>query len=294
MEPLWESISEHIATATGVPFPVRARRPVVGGCINAAWVVEGGGRAFFVKVNDMARAPMFAAEAAGLVELAASEAVRVPEPVCWGAAAGAAYLVMEHVALGAASAAAGARLGRRLAHLHRTTRSQHGWHRDNTIGSTLQPNGPMDDWVAFFRERRLLFQLDLAARAGHGALERDGARLAARLGTLFRGYAPTPSLLHGDLWSGNWAADTAGEPVLFDPAVYYGDRESDLAMTELFGGFPAEFYAAYRETWSLDPGYGVRKRLYQLYHVLNHLNLFGGGYHAQAQRLIGYLLSELR
>jgi fructosamine-3-kinase len=111
---------------------------------------------------------------------------------------------------------------------------------------------------------------------------------------LFADYQPMPSLLHGDLWSGNYAVTQAGEPIIFDPAVYYGDREADLAMTELFGGFSQRFYAAYNETWPLDSGYQLRKTFYNLYHILNHFNMFGGGYARQAERMIEQLLSDLR
>ncbi|NIR30726.1 MAG: fructosamine kinase family protein [Gammaproteobacteria bacterium] len=278
----------------GDDFAVEVRQRAGGGCINAAYVIEGCGRRFFVKVNEAHGEPMFEAEAAGLRELAAAGPLRVPTPVCWGAVAGTAFLTLEYIPLGPTTAAASARLGRGLAQLHRARATQHGWHMDNTIGATPQPNGPLQDWVSFYRERRLLFQLSLAAQAGHPALERRGRRLAESLEAFFPGYAPVPSLLHGDLWSGNCAADDDGDPVLFDPAVYYGDRESDLAMTELFGGFPAAFYDAYREAWPLDEGYAVRRTLYQLYHVLNHLNLFGGGYAAQAERMIDRLLGQVR
>ncbi len=291
---LWETIGARIGAAIGRDFVVEARRRAGGGCINAAYVIEGCGRRFFAKLNEARREPMFEAEAAGLRELAAAGALRVPAPVCWGAAAGTAFLVLEYVPLGPVTPAVGAQLGRQLASLHRTHAPQHGWHMDNTIGSTPQPNGPMHDWVSFYRERRLLFQLSLAAEAGYRTLQGRGQRLAENLEAFFAGHAPVPSLLHGDLWSGNWAADDTGNPVLFDPAVYYGDRESDLAMTELFGGFPAPFYDAYREAWPPEAGYAVRRTLYQLYHVLNHANLFGGGYAAQAERMIDSLLGQIR
>ena len=150
------------------------------------------------------------------------------------------------------------------------------------------------DWIEFFAQYRLGFQLDLAERSGYGGrwLE-QGRRLCSRLADFFDGYRPRPSLLHGDLWGGNWAADAAGEPVIFDPASYFGDREADLAMTQLFGGFGRAFYDAYTSAWPLDPGAGTRRDLYNLYHVLNHLNLFGGGYRAQAERMIGRLLAAL-
>jgi fructosamine-3-kinase len=178
--------------------------------------------------------------------------------------------------------------------MHRVTQARFGWVQDNTIGSTPQINTPEEDWIVFWREHRLRFQLHLATRHGHGGRLRErGERLLDEFPRLFAEYQPAASLLHGDLWSGNYAYTREGEPVIFDPAVYYGDREADLAMTELFGGFGREFYAAYREAYPLDEGYAVRKTLYNLYHVLNHLNLFGGGYLSQAQGMIDRLLSEL-
>ncbi len=149
--------------------------------------------------------------------------------------------------------------------------------------------------MTFWREHRLGFQLELAVRHGAGSRIADaGSRLQEALPQLLEGHRPAASLLHGDLWSGNYSFTRAGEPVIFDPAVYYGDREADLAMTELFGGFSQRFYEAYREAWPLDAGYSVRKVLYNLYHVLNHFNLFGGGYLSQAQGMIDRLLSETR
>ncbi len=186
----------------------------------------------------------------------------------------------------------GARAGRQLAQLHRATADAFGWHRDNTIGATPQLNTPREDWVAFWRDQRLGYQLESAAAHGHGGrLQSSGERLLTRLDALI-GHRPAPSLLHGDLWGGNIGATPDGQPVIFDPAVYHGDREADLAMTELFGGFDANFHSAYRESWPLDPGYATRKILYNLYHILNHLNLFGGGYLSQAQGMIDRLLAE--
>ncbi len=157
--------------------------------------------------------------------------------------------------------------------------SQFGWKRDNTIGSTPQRNGTSSDWVEFFRERRLRTQLDLALRNGFaGRLQERGNVLLDLMGAYFSSYRPVPSLLHGDLWGGNWGVDAAGVPLIFDPAVYYGDREADLAMTRLFGGFGNAFYTAYHSNWPLDQAAGSRRGLYNLYHVLNHANLFGGAY----------------
>ena len=235
---------------------------------------------------------MFAAEAEGLTELDASQAIRVPRHIVHGIAGNRAFLVLEWLPLGGHGN--GADLGLRLANLHRTTLPQFGWRRDNTIGSTPQPNSATADWLIFFGEQRLGHQLHLAARNGAPShLIAEGKRLIAGLESFFPGYRPIPSLLHGDLWGGNYGY-AHGEPVLFDPTVYFGDREADLAMTELFGGFSADFYAAYREAWPLDPGYATRKTLYNLYHVLNHFNLFGNSYAGQAQIMIGRLLAEFR
>jgi fructosamine-3-kinase len=269
-----------------------ARDAVGGGCINEASRLRGDGRDFFVKFNTAMKADMFAAEAEGLREIAATRTLHVPEPVCWGVAGDSAYLVLDY--LNFSHGGKGALLGEQLAAMHRVTQAEFGWHRDNTIGSTPQINAPATDWVGFWRERRLGFQLELAQHNGYGGeVLRLGEQLMVRLDDLFDGYRPRPSLLHGDLWSGNYGYLADGAPVIFDPAVYYGDREADLAMTELFGGFAADFYAGYRAAWPLDTGYSVRKTLYNLYHILNHLNLFGGGYQRQALHMTRQLLAEL-
>jgi protein-ribulosamine 3-kinase len=293
---LWDQIAEEISAATGEPFVVGGERSVGGGCINSATMLVGDdGRRYFVKLNDAARADMFEAEAEGLNELAGANAIRVPRPVCWGTAGGSAYIVMEYLDLGGGGRGSLDAFGAQLAALHRATSARYGWHRDNTIGSTPQINTQSDDWVSFWREHRLGFQLELAARHGHrGRLQQRGAELMERVGDFFDTYTPAASLLHGDLWGGNFAADNEGNPVIFDPAVYYGDREADLAMTELFGGFGGRFYDAYRDAYPLDPGYSVRKTFYNLYHIINHLNLFGGGYLGQAERMTEMLLSEVR
>jgi fructosamine-3-kinase len=272
----WRAIVESVQAAGGPRLEPGRVRGVGGGCIHETYRVESpDAGAAFVKLNDASHADSFACEADGLAALARADAVRVPAVLARGVAGGLAYLVLEWIDLHAPDAAARASLGARLAGLHRTLGPRHGWHGDNFIGLTPQPNGWSDDWTAFVRERRI----------GHTARP-----LLARLERLFAGYRPAPSLLHGDLWAGNWLADADGNPVLFDPAVHYGDRESDLAMTELFGGFGAPFYEAYAAAWPLDAGYPERRDLYQLYHVLNHLNLFGGGYLATARRLVERLL----
>ncbi|TCJ14948.1 fructosamine kinase family protein [Parasulfuritortus cantonensis] len=286
-------LAEAIGAATGAAFAIATRQPVGGGDINEAERLVGrDGRRYFVKVNRAERLAMFEAEAEGLAEILASGAIAAPQPVCSGVDGGRAFLVLEYLELDGRGDAG--ELGRRLAAMHRQRHATFGWRRDNTIGATAQVNEPAPAWVDFLRERRLAFQLGLAARNGAPRrLVEQGERLLAGLGGFFPGYTPVPSLLHGDLWGGNYGY-AGGRPVLFDPAVYYGDREADLAMTELFGGFPAAFMAAYHEAWPIDPGYPVRRSLYNLYHVLNHYNLFGGGYAGQAERMIAMLLAESR
>lgn len=290
--PLWDAIAAEIARASGEPFVPRACHGVGGGCINATHVLEDGARRWFVKLNDASRLEMFAAEAAGLDELAASRTVRVPRPLCHGVAAGQAFLVLEWLDLSGDGGQEA--LARQLAAMHRVVRREYGWWRDNTIGSTPQPNAQTPDWMEFLCERRIGHQLDLAVQGGNRRLRQRGEELLDRMADLFSGYTPAASLLHGDLWAGNYAVCADGSPVIFDPAVYFGDREADMAMTELFGGFGPGFYAAYNEAWPLDPGYRVRKTLYNLYHILNHYHMFGGGYGSQAERMIDQLLAELR
>jgi fructosamine-3-kinase len=287
-----ETIAGRIAAATGRPFRLQRQHAVGGGCINRAVVIGDGARAYFVKLNTADRSAMFEAESEGLSALRAGAAMRVPEPVCAGVAGAQSFLAIEYLDL--SGRLQGAEVGRRLARLHRCSSPHFGWHRDNTIGSTPQRNLQTSDWVEFWREHRLGFQLELAARNGYDrALSTSGERLMAVLGGLI-GHRPPASLLHGDLWGGNIGATREGEPVIFDPAVYYGDRETDLAMTELFGGFGSDFYAAYREEWPVPPEYATRKVLYNLYHVLNHLNLFGGGYLAKAKAMMDQLVASAR
>jgi len=277
--------------ALGRAVTPQSVQPASGGCIHACYRVRAGTVGMFVKLNSARYADAFAAEADGLAALREA-GTRAPEPLAHGATGTHAYLALELLELG--GAIDGAALGRLLAAQHRTRGERFGWRRDNYIGATPQPNAWNGDWVAFWRDRRLGPQLALAEANGHGpALRADAERLADSLGAFFRGYVPAASLLHGDLWSGNAGTLGDGSPVVFDPAVYRGDREADLAMTELFGGFPRAFYAAYREAWPLDAGYAVRRDLYNLYHVLNHLNLFGGGYLGQARALVRRLLAEI-
>lgn len=289
----WNAIEQAIRDATGEQLTITDRRTVGGGSINETWHLHGDNNSWFVKLNHASELSMFEAEVRGLEEMRRTNAIRVPEPLVTGITDDIAYLVIEYIQLG--SMMDRQLLGQQLAALHQVSREGFGWDIDNTIGSTPQINTWSNNWVDFFSEHRLGYQLNLAKNNGHaGKIQSLGAKLTEAFPALFDNYMPVPSLLHGDLWNGNCAGDPDGQPVLFDPAMYYGDREADLAMTELFGGFGSEFFEAYHATWPIDPGYKQRKTLYNLYHVLNHLNLFGGHYGMQAERMMEALLSELK
>jgi len=263
-----------------------------GGSINRSYhITTLAGAGYVLKTNVQSALGMFEAEYEGLETLRRADAIRVPEPIQVSAAGDRSFLLLEYIEFGHKTAAAAAACGHALAQLHRQVKPRFGWHRDNTIGSTPQINSWSDDWVGFLRDARLGYQLQLAAANGIAATtQAAGQHLLARLPEFFVDYTPAASLLHGDLWGGNWGATFGEVPVIFDPATYYGDREADIAMTKLFGGFGPEFYTAYNESWSLDAGFRRRCDLYNLYHILNHFNLFGGGYEYQAAELLATLL----
>ncbi len=289
-----QSLIRHLEQETGQSLQNHRLISVGGGDINSAYKLQAVGSTWFIKLNKAALADMFAAEAAGLQELAKIGAVRVPEVISFGQFQQHAYLVLDYIELSPLRGQSASRFGQQLARLHGQPQAWFGWQRDNTIGSTPQYNHRHDDWVGFWQQQRLGKQLQFAEANGYGgALQNRGGELLAQVGGFFSDYQPQPALLHGDLWGGNVAADTQGNPVMFDPACYYGDREADLAMTELFGGFSRDFYAAYQAEYPLDAGYKTRKTLYNLYHILNHLNLFGRSYLSQANGMIEQLLAEL-
>lgn len=291
---IWGIVASAISDATHRPFTLRNSSPVGGGNINAAYRLEGADNLhYFLKLNDARHHPMFIAEAAGLDTLFATNTLRVPQAIAHGIAGEKSYLILEYLELRRHGDAK--LLGEQLAALHRCSSVQFGLAQDNFIGSTPQPNAPNVNWIEFWKEQRLGFQLRLAEQNGYGGqLQSLGKELIEVLPAFFEIYSPQPSLLHGDLWSGNHAFLADGTPAIFDPAIYYGDRECDIAMTELFGGYPADFYASYRAAWSLDSGYESRRDLYNLYHILNHANLFGEGYVRQTNRMMLKLLAQVK
>lgn len=292
------ALERAVMDATRSDWTLLAIEPVSGGCIHTAVRLEGedaGGRTrHFAKLAARERVPMLAAEAEGLAAIRAAGAVRVPGTIAQGDDGETGWLILEWLELGGLDARSGARLGKALAAQHRLPQEKFGWGKDNFIGASPQANGWSADWLAFWRDRRLHAQLRMAMRNRYPSRMIDrGERLLADCEALFRGHRPAPSLLHGDLWGGNASALADGTPAVFDPAVYCGDREADLAMTELFGGFPRDFHSAYRDAWPLDEGYAVRRDFYNLYHVLNHANLFAGGYVAQSAALVERVLAEI-
>lgn len=267
---------------------------VEGGCINQCFRYQTSKGSVFVKIASDEVFGMFEAEAVGLQELQAVQAVRVPVVLGVAKVENQALLALEWIDLKSTTSTSDAKFGAQLAQLHRTKKPLYGFKRGNFIGSTPQANLWSRDWLHFWRTHRFDVQLDLAVRNGaDGPFMERAALLSALMDGFFTSYIPEASLLHGDLWSGNCAADARGAPVMFDPAVYYGDRECDLAMTRLFGGFSDEFYSAYQREWPMDDGWPQRVELYNLYHVLNHHNLFGGVYLAKAEAMVEKLLAEL-
>lgn len=296
----WRLIGEHIEQVTGRRFLVTQQKSMGGGCINAAFLLTGeNGRQYFVKTNQAGQKAMFAAEARGLQAIASSNSVKVPGPICFGENVGfgenqaQSYIVLEYMNMNGRLDQR--LLGEQLAAMHNVMAEQFGWDINNTIGATFQSNAWMDSWLSFWSEQRLGFQLKLAAQNGYGGkLQSLGEKLLVEMPLLFTDQEIKPSMLHGDLWGGNVAALNDGTPVIYDPAFYYGDREVDLAMTYLFGGFGADFYASYQNTFPLDAGFTVRKTFYNIYHVINHLNMFGGAYHGQSIQMLRQVLSEIK
>ncbi|MCP9859536.1 MULTISPECIES: fructosamine kinase family protein [unclassified Cyanobium] len=282
--------------------------PVGGGCIHSAWRLDlADGSRLFAKTNGAASLPLLEAEAEGLQALRTAtgqEGLQVPVPLICAVAGPSAVLVLSWLALESGRSAADAlpwrHLGAALAGLHQRSLTLHcvaadrvgsafGWPRDNVIGAFPQRNGWDADWGRFFVQRRLAPQLEHLARRGTPLGQAQ--LLLERAGQWLAEHQPEPCLVHGDLWSGNAAICADGQGAIFDPAVYRGDREVDLAMARLFGGFPEAFFASYEGAWPLPPGHRFRRDLYNLYHLLNHANLFGGSYLGQSQARIDALLA---
>ncbi|MFL0659474.1 MULTISPECIES: fructosamine kinase family protein [Cylindrospermopsis] len=289
---MWQEIDRQISEVTGQKFQTTQRSSVSGGCINQGYAIGNGKITYFVKINQASQGEMFAAEMLGLRQMYETKTIRVPQPLCWGTIDNCSYIVLEWLHMSAGNNKSWQQMGRNLAAMHKTTSEQgFGWHINNTIGSTPQINSWMLNWDEFFFKNRLGYQFQLARRRGGNFPGEQ--KLLGVIPSLLADHEAEPSLVHGDLWGGNVGFTINGEPVIFDPATYFGDREVDIAMTELFGGFPPSFYRGYEEEFPLTPGYEKRKILYNLYHILNHFNLFGGGYGSQANGMIGRILESI-
>ena len=281
---MYDSLREAVRAVCGEGITVRSRVPSTGGDINRGWTLalSDGGR-IFMKENRRENLGFFTAEAKGLEVIRQTGAVRVPEVLALGTDGENACLLLEDIEPGRGGRASSEELGRGLARMHRADTKalvpggKFGFSEDNYIGAGAQINTPKQTWREFFIRCRLLPQF---RRAEEYFDRPERKRIEAFLTNVGRHLTEPekPALLHGDLWAGNTMTDRDGRPWLIDPAAYVGHPEADLAMTELFGGFDRAFYDAYREEAGIDPGYEDRRELYNLYHLLNHLNLFGRGY----------------
>lgn len=266
---------------------------VGGGCINdAKTITTSDKRQYFLKLNSHTPQDMFIKEANGLKELQKAKAIRVPQVILVDSN----FILLEQINSGKKSKTFDEDFGRAFAKLHQYTSDKFGFYEDNYIGSTPQKNIPADDeknnWIKFYFNKRILFQYKLLEQKGYAdsSLSKRITLLENKIEEILAGSENVPSLLHGDLWSGNYLIDETGNACLIDPAVYYGNREADLAMTKLFGGFSTAFYKSYYDNFPLPDGYEYRENIYKLYHVMNHLNLFGGGYYNQTISLLNYYL----
>lgn len=294
----WQSFSEHLQQAHNLPIQIQSAHSVAGGDINQAYQLNCGNQRYFLKVNQAHLLPLFSTEAHSLNAIRQSNAICCPNVLAYGQYANQAWLLLEHLPLTARGD--DFEKGLELALMHQNINQQSqpfGWFEDNFIGNTPQKNRWHFEWVDFYANQRLKPQLELAVLNGatHQLYE-QGLKLIEQLPKWFDSYQPQASLLHGDLWGGNSAfvedSTKQNPPVIFDPASYYGDRETDLAMTELFGGYSQEFYNGYNQANPIDKGYKTRKPLYNLYHLLNHFNLFGGHYQQQSLTVINQLLAS--
>lgn len=280
---MWHFISDNISNNIHQDFICDDIREVQGGDSHSAFKISDGRRRFFVKVDDQSAIENFTAEAQSLALLTSTSNVKIPKVICTGIANNHSYIVLEHLNLGEGESHDWFEMGKQLATLHQRTEQHYGCEFDNFIGKTQQKNPWTDDWARFYSDFRIGQLLLLMAQKGVRFVDIDKA--CEQVYELLKGYQPKASLLHGDLWRGN-VAFFKHAPVMFDPASYYGDRETDIAMTELFGVFPAAFYRGYESVWPLPDEYHQRKSLYQLYHILNHALMFGGQYLDSAKQLL--------
>ncbi len=286
---IWPHLEEVISDQTATLFHIKERHALTGGDTNNAYKISDGKQTYFVKTNRKSLSFMFDAEKQGLIAMQNSQSILVPQVIANGVYGSDSYLVLNYIDMQGQPDSA--LFGQKLAQLHLYQAPRFGFDVDNSIGSTPQINAWNDSWTVFWQKERLNYQIHLARQNGLGHKLYDlGLQLIDKTPYFFQSYQPKASLLHGDLWSGNWSATAQGEPVIYDPACYYGDHEADLAMTELFGHPGIHFYEAYHELFPIDEGYSTRKLFYNVYHIINHANLFGGHYVQQSINSIEQLL----
>lgn len=273
---MWHFISEQISDAIQKDFICDNIREINAGDSHKAFKVSDGKQRFFVKTNTKVCLTHFDAESEGLSHLGSTSLFKVPKIICSGVVSDHSFLVLEYISMSQGEQKDWFKFGQILAEQHKThTQNMYGWQDDNYIGLTPQSNRWQKKWSQFFSEQRIGYMLQLLAEKGLNFADID--KVVNTIIRLLEGHNPDSSMLHGDLWQGN-TGFYKHQPVLFDPAFYFGDRETDIAMTELFGRFPESFYQGYTDQWPLDDNYQYRKPVYQLFHVLNHALLFGGHY----------------
>ena len=287
---MWQAISTQLSETLMFSFEIIEKTKLQGGEVNDCYMISDGEQRYFVKTNKRDFLSKFEVEAENIRIMRESNTVFVPELIMTGKTKENAFIVLNYLPVKPLDNAANSfKFGQQLAKLHQWgEQKEYGFDQDNYLGATLQPNKWDKKWNRFFAEQRIGWQLQLMQEKGINLVDiNDFTHL---ISDKLAGHQPKPSLLHGDLWHGNAASSVFG-PICYDSACYWGDRECDLAMTELFEGFQPEFYQGYESVFPLEPGYHDRKEIYNLYHLLNHYNLFGGHYLAESERAINKVLS---
>ena len=287
------AFSEHLSHTLNQTINITSAASVAGGDINQSYQLETNIGRLFIKLNRASLLPMMQSEQLSLNHIRATSTISCPKPLASGIFANQSWLLLEFMPI--QPYGSDFDKGCALAKLHKQIEPENrfGWQQDNFIGFSPQTNIWSSNWLDFYANQRLLPQLKMANRNGASRqLNSLGKQLIQKLPLWFTHYQPQASLLHGDLWAGNSGFLNNGTPIIFDPASYYGDRETDIAMTELFGGYTTDFYQGYQSVYPLNDGYSSRKKLYNLYHSLNHFNRFGGSYASQAEGMIEQLLAS--
>ncbi len=285
---MWKSIEKQLSEVLVFDYKICEKTRISGGDISESYMISDGEQRYFVKVNERSFLSRFTLEAEGIAALKQSDVLFLPEVVHVGYSKDHSFLILNYIPCKPIeSSKASYRFGLQLAKHHNWgDQREFGFDSDNFIGATLQPNSWHKNWARFFSEQRIGWQLQLLREKGIEFGDSD--MIVDVIYNRLASHHPTPSLLHGDLWGGN-VSNTPVGPMLYDSAPYWGDSECDIAMTELFGGFMVDFYQGYESVRPLDSGYQSRRDIYNLYHLLNHCNLFGGHYLDEAQNIIDSL-----